>query len=123
MTAIPQPRLGTWRLQNDDTIALNNKPLDLYLHMLENEGVPSGIPRGRVYAEVDGYRSDLLSLQDAKLRGQPNAIFDAEDGQRQLAACAGMRAVMHHFVDPDTRQGPFYMIFNDLIQGNIFVDE
>ncbi|EJP61220.1 uncharacterized protein BBA_09838 [Beauveria bassiana ARSEF 2860] len=104
MTAIPQPRLGTWRLQNDDTIALDNKPLNLYLHMLENEGVPSGIPRGRVYAEVDGYRSDLLSLQDAKLRGQPNAIFDVEDGQH-------------------TRQGPFYMIFNDLIQGNIFVDE
>ncbi|KAM0743637.1 hypothetical protein ACQRIT_001896 [Beauveria bassiana] len=96
MNAIPQPRIGALRLQDDDTIALNNRPLNLYMHMLENEGVSSGIPWGRMYAEVDGYLSDLLSLQDAKLRGQPNAIFDVEDGKRQLAACAGMRAVMHH---------------------------
>ncbi|KAM3492557.1 hypothetical protein MY3957_004218 [Beauveria namnaoensis] len=123
MNAIPQPRIGALRLQDDDTIALNNRPLNLYMHMLENEGVSSGIPRGRMYAEVDGYLSDLLSLQDAKLRGQPNAIFDVEDGQRQLAACAGMRAVMHHFVDPGTRAGPFYLTLNDLIQSNIFVDE
>ncbi|EGX93751.1 hypothetical protein CCM_02020 [Cordyceps militaris CM01] len=108
---------------HDDTVALNNRPLNLYMHMLENEGVASGIPRGRTYAEVDGYLSDLLSLQDAKLRGQPNAMFDVEDGRRQLAACAGMRAVLHHFVDPDTRQGPFYLTLNDLIQANIFVDE
>ncbi|EJP62982.1 phosphotransferase enzyme family protein [Beauveria bassiana ARSEF 2860] len=123
MNAMPQPRIGALRLQDDDTIALNNRPLNLYMHMLENEGVSSGIPRGRMYAEVDGYLSDLLSLQDAKLRGQPNAIFDVEDGQLQLAACAGMRAVMHHFVDPGTRDGPFYLTLNDLIQSNIFVDE
>ncbi|KAH8707879.1 hypothetical protein HC256_010040 [Beauveria bassiana] len=123
MNAIPQPRIGALRLQDDDTSALNNRPLNLYMHMLENEGVSSGIPRGRMHAEVDGYLSDLLSLQDAKLRGQPNAIFDVEDGQRQLAACAGMRAVMHHFVDPGTRDGPFYLTLNDLIQSNIFVDE
>lgn len=123
MNAIAHPRLGALRLQHDDTVALNNRPLNLYMHMLENEGVASGIPRGRTYAEVDGYLSDLLSLQDAKLRGQPNAMFDVEDGRRQLAACAGMRAVLHHFVDPDTRQGPFYLTLNDLIQANIFVDE
>ncbi|KAM3528087.1 hypothetical protein MY4038_006045 [Beauveria bassiana] len=102
--AIPQPRIGALRLQDDDTIALNNRPLNLYMHMLENEGVSSGIPRGRMYAES-------------------NVIFDVEDGQRQLAACAGMRAVMRHFVDPGTRDGPLYLTLNDLIQSNIFVDE
>ncbi|OAQ96559.1 hypothetical protein LLEC1_06353 [Akanthomyces lecanii] len=123
MNAIPQPRLGAWRLQDDDTIALDNRPLNLYMHMLESESIPSGIPRGRTYTEVDGYLSDLLSLQDAKLRGQPNAISDGEDGKRQLAASMGMRAVMHHFIDPGTRQGPFYMTLNDLTLHNIFVDE
>ncbi|KAM3496958.1 hypothetical protein MY10362_009673 [Beauveria mimosiformis] len=123
INAIPQPQIGALRLQDDDTITLNNRPLNLYMHMLENEGVSSGIPRRRTYAEVDGYLSDLFSLQDAKLRGQPNAIFNVKDGQRQLAACAGMRAVMHHFIDPGTRDRPFYLTLNNLILSNIFVDE
>lgn len=123
MNAIPQQRLGTFRLQDDDTVTLSNRPLNMYVHMLENEGIPSGIPRDRTYAEADGYLSDLLSLQDAKLRGQPNALFDVEDGQRQLAASAGMRTLMHHFIDPETRQGPFYLTLTDLSQNNIFVDE
>ncbi|PQK09127.1 hypothetical protein BB8028_0001g11980 [Beauveria bassiana] len=123
INAMPQQRLGAFRLQDDDTLALSNRPLNLYMHMLENEGIPSGIPRGRTYSGVDLYLSDLLSLQDAKLRGQPNAIFDAEDGQRQLAASVGMRAVMHHFINPDTQQGPFYLTLTDLTQNNIFVDE
>ncbi|KAM3502009.1 hypothetical protein MY11210_009201, partial [Beauveria gryllotalpidicola] len=111
MNAMPQQRIGAFRLQDDDTLALSNRPLNLYMHMLENQGISSGIPRGRMYYE------------DAKLRGQPNAIFDVEDGQRQLAASAGMRAVMHHFVDPDMKQGPFYLTLTDLTRNNIFVDE
>lgn len=93
------------------------------MHMIENEGTPSGIPRMRTYAEVDGYLSDLLSLEDAKLRGYPNAIFDTEDGQRQLAASVGMRALTHQFIDANTRQAPFYLTLTDLSQNNIFVDE
>lgn len=123
MNAVPQPRIGAWRLQDNDTIALDNRPLNLYMHMLESDGIPSRIPRRRTYAEVDGYLSDLLSLQDAKLRSQPNAISDGDDGKQQLAAGVGMRAVMHQFLDPETRQGPFYMTLNDLTVHNIFVDE
>ncbi|KAM3555890.1 hypothetical protein ARSEF4850_005792 [Beauveria asiatica] len=125
MNSIPQPRLGSFSFQdgNSNSISLCNRPLNLYMHMLENEGIFSGIPRGRTYAEVESYISDLLSLQDFKLRKQPNAIFDEEDGQRQLAASAGMRAIMHHFINPDTRQGPFYVTLNDLSQNNIHVDE
>lgn len=123
MKSIPQQRIGAFRLQDDDTLTLSNRPLNLYMHMLENEGIRSGIPRDRTYAEVDSYLSDLLLLQDAKLRGQPNAVFDIEDGQRQLAASVGMRTLMHHFIDPETRQGPFYLTLTDLTQNNIFVDE
>ncbi|XWX01574.1 hypothetical protein V2A60_009602 [Cordyceps javanica] len=125
MNSIPQSRLGSFSFQGDNSnsISLCNRPLNMYMHMLENEGIFSGIPRGRTYAEVESYISDLLSLQDHKLKKQPNAIFDEEDGQRQLAASAGMRAIMHHFINPDTRQGPFYVTLNDLSQNNIFVDE
>ncbi|TQV94795.1 Aminoglycoside phosphotransferase [Cordyceps javanica] len=123
MNAVPQPRLGSFSLQPDDTIALSNRPLNMYMHMAENEGVPLGMPRQQTYGEVDSYIADLLSLQDSKLRSQPNAIFDVEDGQRQMAASAGMRAVAHHFTRNMSRRGPFYFTLNDLSQQNIFVDE
>ncbi|KAM3508316.1 hypothetical protein MY11210_006785 [Beauveria gryllotalpidicola] len=60
---------------------------------------------------------------DSKLRTQPNAIFDIDDGQRQMAASVGMRAVTHLFMQKTSRRGPFYLTLNDLNQKNIFVDE
>ncbi|KAM3535452.1 hypothetical protein MY4038_001324 [Beauveria bassiana] len=91
--------------------------------MAENEGVSLRIPRQRTYLEVESYLSDLLSLQDAKLQEQPNSILDTEDGRRQMAAIVALRATMHRFIDPDLRQGPFYLTLTDLHQSNIFVDE
>lgn len=91
--------------------------------MLENEGIPIGIPRDRTYAETEAYISDLLTVQDNKLRHQPNAIHDETDGRKQLAALAAMRATMHHFTEPELRAGPFYYTLTDLHTSNIFVDE
>ncbi|KAK8147946.1 hypothetical protein G3M48_000645 [Beauveria asiatica] len=91
--------------------------------MVENDGVALQIPRQRTYLEVESYLSDLLSLQDTKLQEQPNAVLDAEDGRRQMAALVALRATMHRFIDPDLRQGPFYLTLTDLHQSNIFVDE
>ena len=91
--------------------------------MLENEGIPSGIPRDRTYAEAEGYISDLISLQDNKIRYQPNSIHDQEDGRMQLAALAALRATAHHFMSPASRSGPFFYTLSDLQQNNIFVDE
>ncbi|KAM3511876.1 hypothetical protein MY11210_004494 [Beauveria gryllotalpidicola] len=91
--------------------------------MVENDGVALRIPRQRTYLEVESYLSDLLSLQDTKLQEQPNAVLDAEDGRRQMAALVALRATMHRFIDPDLRQGPFYLSLTDLHQSNIFVDE
>ncbi|KAM3531623.1 hypothetical protein NHJ13051_000688 [Beauveria bassiana] len=91
--------------------------------MVENAGIPSEIPRQRTYLEVESYLSDLLSLQDAKLRHQPNSMENYEDGQRQMAALTGLRATMHLFLNPKYRQGPFYLTLSDLHPNNIFVDE
>lgn len=95
----------------------------MYFQMLENEGIPTGIPRHRTYAEVESYVSDLLSVQDSKVQNQPNAIHDQQDGEMQLAALTAMRAVTHHFISPEFRQGPFVYTLTDLQQNNIYVDE
>ncbi|OAA41096.1 SET domain protein [Beauveria brongniartii RCEF 3172] len=91
--------------------------------MVENAGIPSEIPRQRTYLEVESYLSDLLSLQDSKLRHQPNSMENYEDGQRQMAALTGLRATMHLFLNPKYRQGPFYLGLSDLHPNNIFVDD
>ncbi|EGX87838.1 hypothetical protein CCM_09460 [Cordyceps militaris CM01] len=122
MNTIPLPRIGALCLEQD-TVSLSNRPLNLYMHMVENEGVSCQIPRRRTYLEVDPYVADLLTLQDAKLRGQPNAILGVEDGQCQMAALAALRATMHHFIDADLRQGPFFLTLTDLHHSNIFVDD
>lgn len=95
----------------------------MYLHILENEGIPSAIPREMTYSSVEPYISDLLTLQDNKLLYQPNAIHDQADGEMQLAALTALRATMHRFIRPEYRDGPFYYTLTDLQQNNIFVDE
>jgi hypothetical protein len=58
----PLPRIGSLTFDSRGIISLSNRPLTLYLQMLENEGIPSGIPRQRTYASVEPYISDLLSF-------------------------------------------------------------
>jgi hypothetical protein len=73
--------------------------------------------------EEDNTLKHLISLQDSKIASQANAIHDQEDGESQLAALTAPRAVMHTFISPEYRQGPFHLTLSDLHQSNIFVDE
>ncbi|OAA42761.1 hypothetical protein NOR_04892 [Metarhizium rileyi] len=119
----PLSRIASLTMQSDGCITLSNRPLGLHFQMLENEGIISGIPRQRSYAAVESYISDLISLQDNKILHQPNAIHDWDDGKGQLAALTALRAVMHTFIRPEYRHGPFFLTLTDLHQSNIFVDE
>ncbi|POR33924.1 Uncharacterized protein TPAR_05878 [Tolypocladium paradoxum] len=121
LNTTPFPRIGSLSFRPDESVALCNRPLNLYLQMLENEGIPSGVPRHRTYGEVESYLSDLLSLQDSKKRNQPNAIHT--HGRMQLAALAALRAATHHFIRQEFRAGPFFFTLTDLYQQNIFVDD
>lgn len=119
----PLPRIGSLTFDSRGTISLSNRPLTLYLQMLENEGIPSGIPRQRTYASVEPYISDLLSFQDNKILCQPNAVRDRNDGEMQMAALTALRATMHRFIRTQYRDGPFFLTLTDLHRSNIWVDE
>ncbi|OIW33075.1 hypothetical protein CONLIGDRAFT_628013 [Coniochaeta ligniaria NRRL 30616] len=123
MNRTPLPRIGALRFNSNGVVTLSNRPLNMYFQMLENEGIPSGIPQQRTYSSVEPYISDLLSFQDNKLLYQPNSIHDQADGEMQLAALAALRATMHRFIRTEDRDGPFYYTLTDLQQNNIFVDE
>ncbi|KAI1504954.1 hypothetical protein F5X99DRAFT_331996 [Biscogniauxia marginata] len=123
MDKIPIPRIGSLSFGLSGVVTLSNRPLNMYFHLLENEGIPSGIPRQRTYSSIEPYISDFLSFQDNKLIYQPNAIHHQQDGEMQLAALTALRATMHRFIRTDYRDGPFYYTLTDLQQNNVFVDE
>ncbi|KAH6715962.1 hypothetical protein BKA61DRAFT_654855 [Leptodontidium sp. MPI-SDFR-AT-0119] len=117
----PLPAIGSLTLNHQGCITLTNRPLTLQLHSLENEGVPTFIRS--TYSTVEPYLLDLLSCHDNRISYQPNSIHDKDDGQQQLAALTMMRAVLHHFIQRDYRNGPFVFTLTDLHQSNIFVDD
>jgi hypothetical protein len=115
-------RIGSFTVDNGGFISLSNRPLTLRLQYLENEGVPTDIDRRLTYSVAEPYLFDLLAYHDSRIRHQPNSINDRLDGQRQMAALAIMRSIVHHFVDRDLRHGPFPLTLTDLHPSNIFVD-
>ncbi|KKY13734.1 hypothetical protein UCRPC4_g06919 [Phaeomoniella chlamydospora] len=123
LAKIPQPRIGSFTFEDDGRITLSNRPLTLQLHMLENEKVPTNIGRKTTYSSVADYIYDLLGYHDSRLLHQPNSMDNEDDGRRQMGAISLMRATSVHFINLETRHGPFYFTLTDLHQSNIFVDQ
>ncbi|KAH1481849.1 hypothetical protein KXX06_005100, partial [Aspergillus fumigatus] len=89
---------------------------------LENEHIPLDMPRNATYATVDSYVNDILAFHESRLRHQPNAVNDVEDGFYQTSALMVMRSVWSCFFRRDFLRGPFFLNLTDLNQSNIFVD-
>ncbi|KAK6951748.1 hypothetical protein Daesc_006271 [Daldinia eschscholtzii] len=123
MNRTPMPRIGSLLFDSMGVVSLSNRPLNMFFHIYENEGIPPSIPRQRTYSSIESYISDFFALHDNKLLYQPNAIHNQQDGEMQLAALTALRAIMHRFIRIDHREGPFYYTLTDLQQSNIFVDE
>lgn len=110
-------------MDDHGVVSLTNRPLTLQLHQLENEDIPTHMPRQLTYAATDSYLMDLLGCHDNRIRHRPNSVLDQGDAQLQLSALTMMRALIPHFTDREQRQGPFTLMLTDLHQSNIFVDE
>lgn len=123
LARISLPRIGSFTISDAGLICLLNRPLMLRLEELENEGVPVNIARQDTYTGVEPFIQDLRTYHDTRLLHQPNAVTNAYDAKAQMAAIAGMRAVMPHFLERSLRNGPFEFLPTDLHQSNIFVDE
>lgn len=46
---------------------------------MENEEIPTDIPRDCTYNTVDAYVTDILGMHDSRIQHQPNAINDVND--------------------------------------------
>nr|KAK5449224.1 hypothetical protein LTR18_002313 [Exophiala xenobiotica] len=123
LAKIPQPRIGSFTIDNTGFISLSNRPLTLRLQALENEGISTNIHRLRTYECTDSYALDLLAYHDSRLLCQPNSMNDEMDGRRQMSAIGLMRSVMPQFINSKTKCGPFFVGLTDLHPSNIFVNE
>lgn len=66
----------------------------------------------------------MLSYQDNRMRHQMNSMFSKADGIFQLAVLTALRTMVPRFWNQQqSREGPFVFSFNDMHQGNIFVDD
>lgn len=118
----PLPRIGSWTIDDQGVLRLTNRPLAHQFHSLENENIPTNIPRNLTYASTDAYYNDLLACHDSRIRNQPNSIIDEEDGHLQMANLFTMRGLLPYFSSRDLRHGPFVFNLTDLHKSNIFVD-
>lgn len=122
-TRSPLPRIGSLIIDDWGCLRLENRPLTLEVQDLENEKIPVDMPRTLTYSSVDSYVNDILEFHDCRLRHQPNAVNNDRDCIYQISALTMMRSVRPLFMRRDLRHGPFFFLFGDLHQSNIFVDE
>ena len=120
LAKVPLPRIGSWTMNNRGVLTLTNRPLTWHLHQAENAHI---MPGDMTYTSVEPYYHDLLSCQHNRMPQQPNSIHDKADGEMQLAALIGLRALLPKFVDRKSRNGPFFLSLTDMHHSNIFVDE
>lgn len=123
MTRVPAPRIGSFIIDKDGYLRLANRPLSVEIEVLENEMIPTDIPRDYTYSTADSYVVDILGFHDNRLRYQPNAINNVGDCGYQLSVLTAMRTVFQSIYTRGFRRGPFVLNFTDCHQSNILVDE
>ncbi|KAK0656664.1 hypothetical protein B0T16DRAFT_42667 [Cercophora newfieldiana] len=104
-------------------ITLTNQPLISTTMVFENSGTPRTIQPHQLYQSPIAFASDMLTLHDNYLLHYRHAVRDDEEARERMAIRTLLRAVIHHFVLPDCRNGPFLLQPTDLHQSNIFVDK
>lgn len=123
LTRISLPLIGSFVIDRDGYLQLTNRPLSLEIQDLENDYIPTDMPRDYTYSTVESYIVDLLRLHNNRLRYQANAINNTSDYIYQTSALTTMQATFPSFFTRELCRGPFTFTFTDLHQSNIFVDD
>ncbi|EEH03547.1 conserved hypothetical protein [Histoplasma capsulatum G186AR] len=123
ISRIPLPQIGSFIIDDGGFLRLSNRPFSIEMAELENDEIPTHIPRDYTYSTTDSYVVDTLAFHDSRLQNQPNAVKSLGDTISQMAALTAMRATFPLFLRRDLRRGPFIFHLTDLHQSNILVDE
>lgn len=95
---LPLPRIGSFIIDDGGFLCLANRPLSVEIQQLENEKIPTDIPRDYTYSTVDSYVIDILGIHDNRFRHQPNAVNNLGDCAYQLSILTAMRTIFSRFL-------------------------
>jgi hypothetical protein len=123
LARVPQARIGSFRFHDDGTVALANRPLSCSTIILENDRAPRIMQRSDTYMCTDAFVSDMLTFHNHRFLSQPNAVYDEQDCRGQMAVKTLLRALSHHYINWERRNGPFLLQLTDFHASNIFVDQ
>lgn len=123
LSRVPQPKIGSFRFNDDGTVTLANRPLLCSTMILENEGTPRTMPTDETYGCTEPFVADMIRLHDNRLLSNPSATDEEDDCRSQMAIRALLRVMSHHFVRRERRNGPFGVQLTDIHPGNILVDK
>lgn len=91
--------------------------------IFENSGAPRTMQPHQVYQNTDAFTSDILTMNDSYFLHYHHGVEDEEDARERMAIYMLLRTVMHHFILPNWRNGPFLLQLTDLHRSNIFIDQ
>lgn len=123
LAKIPQPRIGSWTIDNNGQLSLSNRPLLPHITKFENWGIPSGIPRKTTYTNTDSFYNDCIGVYDNRLEHQRNIVKHEREVWDAAAKMVYMRSYLPRFADYSLRQGPFFMQLGNMPSHNILVDK
>jgi hypothetical protein len=123
LARVPQPRIGSFRFNQDGTVELANRPLSCSMMMLENDDASRTIQKDETFSCTDVYASEIISFHDNRFLSQPNAVYNEQDCHGQLAVKTLLRVYSHQFIKRDHRNGPFTLQLSDFHASNVMVDE
>lgn len=122
LARVPHLQIGSFRFDPDGSVVLGNRPLTCSMIILENDGALRKMQPSHTYRSTEAFVADMLTLHDDYFLEKPNAVLDDADCHGQMAVQVILRALSHHFIRRDQRNGPFLLQPTDLHASNIFVD-
>ncbi|KAK7513218.1 kinase-like domain-containing protein [Phyllosticta citriasiana] len=118
-------KIGSWTLQGeDDSIALNNRPLAHQMNglILDGVNVDAILPVDQTFDSRAEYITCLARMIRARFEQQRNSVYDEADGQQKACAIHLFESLLEGSEIPDFDSGSFVLIHGDLRTPNIMIN-
>lgn len=119
----PLPRIGSFRLDHDGYLRLDNRVISVQSAVQENEGIPVNTHRRQTFDRVDDFIRYHIEAFDTRLVHQPNGITSQDDAYFQMTSLAAAKIIFPPLFDRELNTGPFVLSLTDLHRSNIIVDD
>ncbi|TWU71417.1 hypothetical protein ED733_001390 [Metarhizium rileyi] len=123
LASTPLSCIGSFRVDNNGYLQLDNRPLGVQFTVQENEGIPVDTHRHQIFTQVKDFILYHLEAFSNRLLHQPNAIESRDDAYRQMTSLAAANVIFPQLFRKDLNNGPFVFALTDLHRSNILVDD